>query len=341
MRKRQITPPPEPDSPCGAPRGVGVEIEFAGLSAEQAAKAVAKCYGGQFACEDTPFVCRVRETRWGTFRAELDTRFVHPQKDVADILEESALPLSPRDVEAVRDLDGQMRSVIGHVSAGFVPTEIVSPPIPWNALDALSPLLDILRALGAKGTDEGIAYGFGVHLNPEVVRGDVAGLLDILRAYVVLSGWLREQIGVNVTRRILPHVDPFPEAFVYKILDPDYAPNMETFIADYFADNPTRNRELDMLAAFKHFAPEALAEHTDDPRITARPTFHYRLPDTRLSDPNWDIVCEWNRWVIVERLAAQKENLHRLALRRRAEAEGPLARTLREIQQWFETLDAP
>ena len=32
-------------------------------------------------------------------------------------------------------------------------------------------------------------------------------------------------------------------------------------------------------------------------KINGRPTFHYRLPDARLSDPGWSIAPDWNRWV--------------------------------------------
>lgn len=337
----RVKQPPVPRNASGAIRGVGVEIEFAGLSPKQAAGAVIECYGGQAKPGDTQFVYTVTNTQWGDFRVELDAQVVHPEKDFGDIAEESAFPTSEENVETIRDLDTHMRELIGKVSAGLVPTEVVSPPIPWDDLDALSSLVTALRALGAKGTDEGFAYSFGVHLNPEAARLDANYLLSVLRAYVVLSDWLRERIDVNVTRRILPHVDPFPEDFAVRILQADYAPSLETLICDYFKANPTRNRELDMLPLFKYLAPETVAKHTDDTLIKARPTFHYRLPDTRLSDPSWGIVQEWNRWVAVERLAEDEKTLRRLADRHLAGAGGPVSKRLREVRQWLESLANP
>lgn len=340
-QSKRILPPPIARNASGAVRRVGVEIEFAGLSPERAARLVTERFGGNMASGDTEFVFTVAGTRWGDFRIELDTRFVHPEKDLGDVLEESPLPVTEEGVQASRALDSQVRRWFGKVSAGIVPTEIVLPPIPWNELDALTPLIEDLRAGGAKGTDEGLAYSFGVHLNPEVAKQEVAYLLAILRAYVLLSDWLRAQIQVNPTRKILPHIDPFPKGFVTLILTADYAPDLETLIHDYFAMNPTRNRELDMLPVFKQLAPNILAELTDDERIKARPTFHYRLPDASLSDADWGVVAEWNRWVVVERLAADEQNLRRLAENYLAHASIPVVERLEEVTQWLEGLTNP
>jgi len=335
---QDIRMPPDSQNTAGVIRRVGVEIEFAGLSSEQAAQLVVDCFGGVVGPGDTPFVFSVKDTKWGNFRIELDTRFVHPEKDFGDALEESVLPVNAENVRVVRDMDTQVREWVGKAAAGMVPTEIVSPPMPWNELGALGGLVETLRAHNAKGTDDSLIYSFGVHLNPEVAREDVDYLLAILRAYVLLSDWLREQIHIDPTRKVLPHIDPFPGDFAVKILAPDYAPDLEALIKDYFALNPTRNRELDMLPLFKHLAPVVLARLTDDERIKARPTFHYRLPNTSLSDPGWSVAQEWNRWVAVEFLAADEGNLRYLANRYLVEADGSIAERLKEVRLWLKKL---
>ena len=38
--------------------------------------------------------------------------------------------------------------------------------------------------------------------------------------------------------------------------------------------------------------------------LSARPAFHYRLPDCRLGDKSWRIANEWNRWWYVEMMAS-------------------------------------
>ena len=333
--------PPDTLNMSGAVRCVGVELEFAGLSSETAAKLVTECFGGVMKPGEMPLVFSVENSEWGDFRVELDTYFVHPEKDLGDALEESFLPLSEQNVQIVRDMDTHVRGWVGKALAGVVPTEIVCPPIPWNELGELARLVEALRAHGAKGTDDSLVYSFGVHLNPEVAHENVDYLLAILRAYILLSEWLRDQIHIDSTRNILPHINSFPQNYAVKILAANYVPDLEMLIKDYLAMNPTRNRELDMLPLFKYLAPETLEHLTDDERIKARPTFHYRLPNMCLSDPDWSIVQEWNRWVVVESLAADKDNLRRLADRYLAKANGPISEWLKEVYLWLENLANP
>jgi hypothetical protein len=37
--------------------------------------------------------------------------------------------------------------------------------------------------------------------------------------------------------------------------------------------------------------------------------FHYRLPQAQLSDPTWSIMPDWERWLSVERLAMNLDQL--------------------------------
>ena len=81
-------------------------------------------------------------------------------------------------------------------------------------------------------------------------------LLAMMRAYLLLANWLRVEIKVDITRQVLPHANPFPKEYARKVLDLRYQPDLDTFIDDYLADNPTRNRELDLLPLFAHLRPE-------------------------------------------------------------------------------------
>ena len=58
-----------------------------------------------------------------------------------------------------------------------------------------------------------------------------------------------------------------------------------------------------------HLDPARVRAALPNEKINPRPTFHYRLPDARVSDPGWSIAPDWNRWVCVERLAADREKL--------------------------------
>jgi hypothetical protein len=333
-----IKTPPLTRNTSGDIRRVGVEIEFSGLNPAHAAQLVSDILGGQVDGTKSAFKFHVKGTKWGKFTVELDTQYVHPDKDLGDLIEEADLPLNQEAVNLGREIDTFFRDVVGTVSSIAVPTEIVSPPIPWSELDQLTPLVEALRERGAKGTDDNFIYAFGVHLNPEIAADDTDYLLRHLRAYVLLSDWLRARVQVDATRRLLPHVDPFPREYIRTILAATYKPDLRQLISDYARMNPTRNRELDMFPLFKFLAPDELSQFTDDILIKARPTFHYRLPNTHLSDPGWDFVEEWNRWFVVEKLAADERALERLADRYLARPSNFLEQWMRDIGDWIDTL---
>ena len=277
-------PPPKDTNLAGDPRRIGVEIEFGGIDLDKAAALVRDVFGGEIAVP-SPHVRAVKDTAIGDFEVELDAQLVHPGDDADEI-------------------ERQAKKLIGDLSASFVPTEIVGPPAPLDALDDFDRLIRALRDAGAEGTQDGISYAFGMQLNPEIPSSETEDILAVLQAYVLLSPLLRRRIRVDPVRRLLPYVDPFPVSYARRILDPDYAPDIAGLIDDYIKDNPTRNRELDMLPLFAHLDEERVRAKLDDPLIKARPTYHYRLPNTSLADPDWDVSVEWNRWVSVERLAA-------------------------------------
>jgi hypothetical protein len=150
-------------------------------------------------------------------------------------------------------------------------------------------------------------------LNVEVPSRDEETLLRYLQSFLVLYDWLSDVIDVDVTRRIGPFVNPFPEDYRMKVLDPSYTPNLDTLIDDYLLANPTRNRPLDMLPVFATIDEQKVALAAKDfDKVKARPAFHYRLPNCLIDDPAWSIAIEWNRWCEVERLADDPERMREL-----------------------------
>lgn len=299
-----------------------MEIEFAGITVRDAAHLTRRHFGGTLR-EEGAHRLTLEDTDFGSFTIELDAQLVHAN-DSAD-----------KAPSIAKDIDARAREALGHAVSGLVPVEIVAPPIPWDQLAVLTPLFETLRRSGAQGTQASPLFGFGLHLNPEVAEQSAEYARRHLQAYVILADWLRDAISIDTTRRLLPHIDPFPKAYVQHILQPGYAPDLQTLIRDYVRHNPTRNRELDMTVLFRHLDEATLVSLLDDvDLIKPRPTFHYRLPNASLDDPTWNAVVEWNRWVQVEELAADEA-----LLARRAEAyvdylNQPLA------QRWLDTLNA-
>jgi len=310
VAEAEVLSPPRPTREDGESRRVGVEIECIALNVREGADLVRASFGGDIEERD-PYRFVLRGARHGDFTVELDTHYAHPSPRWTSVEVEAEWLKGL--VGLIRDLDASASELIGQMSEDFVPMEIVSPPMPWTALGELSPLYRSIRDAGATGTDEGVLYALGMHLNPEAASLDVDWVASVLKAYVLMSDWLRKTIDIDFTRRLLPYIDPFPKAYARKVLAPDYRPDMAMLIDDYLADNATRNRELDMLPIFAEIDEARVRRAVKDDRIKARPAFHYRLPDTRFNDAAVGPVAEWNRWVLVERLADNPDVLRDMA----------------------------
>lgn len=294
--------PPNQLNSDGKIRHVGVEIEFAGLPPRDTAFVVRDLFGGELNVV-SPHRLLVEKTCWGVFGIELDTQYAHPDQTLLDEHRDSDSEWQRHQQRRV-EFHQKARELIGDMVSGVVPTELVCPPVPWNELEDLDAIFQALRDQGAKGTDASLLYGFGLHLNIEVARSSVSYLLAMMRAYLLLAHWLRDEIKVDITREMLPHANPFPKEYALKVLDTHYAPDLDTFINDYLVYNTTRNRELDLLPLFAYLRPDHPHELLHTKLIKPRPTFHYRLPNAQLSQPCWGAVVEWNRWTEVEKLAA-------------------------------------
>lgn len=291
---------------AGAPeddrRTVGVEIEVADIPVREAAEAIAALFDGSEVVLDEGVgaeldsgerhllaECEV-ETELGVFRVERDS---HALKAA---LGHSA---SERDLEERIALD---------IVEPWVPTEIVSPPLPIEAIPRMDEIMAALRVRGAKGTRASPLYALGLHLNPELRDPSAERILAHLRAFFLLRDVLRDRIDVDLSRRASPYIERHGRRYVELVLDPDYAPDLDELVDDYLRLEPTRNRELDMLPLFAHLRPEKVAALGDE-RVNARPTFHYRLPNSDPEDSSWSVMREWRRWRLVEALANDGDEL--------------------------------
>lgn len=272
--------PPEKKTAAGDLRRVGVELEFSGLDVEAAAGIVQGVYGGEIH-QISDHRYEVDTPDFSVFTIELDTKYAHPNPTLAENFGSDSL---------LAEADRSISKTVGDISSGLVPTEIVTPPLPYNQLHTLTAVLDGLRDKSAKGTDSSVLAGFGLHLNPEAASTEAEHIVRMLKAYLICSPKLRDFIQVDATRRLLPHVDPFPEHYIQRVLDPSYGPEQANLIDDYLGDNPTRNRELDLLPLFKHVDENRIVAALNDDRIKARPAYDYRLPDMNLSNDDWSVV---------------------------------------------------
>jgi len=295
--------PPFTENYSGAPRQVGVEIEFATVSPHQAAECVQQIFGGDIATL-APHRVQVTDTSHGDFLVELDSQYIHRLETPLQ-----SPFLSAQFHEWLRWFQRSLGEIVGELAAAVIPCEIVCPPMRLNDLHLLDQTIEQLNRRGATGTRENPLYAFGAQLNPDIARKDADYITSVLKAYLLLSPWLREVIAVDMTRRVFAFADPFPRAYSRLVTDTQYWPDFTALIDDYLMHNPTRNRELDMLPLFAWLDEPRVRASISDARVKSRPTFHYRLPDANFGMADWTITREWNRWVEVERLAADADKL--------------------------------
>ncbi|RFF27185.1 MULTISPECIES: amidoligase family protein [unclassified Wenzhouxiangella] len=305
----RFQPPPRSSNTDGSTRRVGIEIEMAGLRPEQVAEAVTDSIGGSVEV-DSAFLTRIRGTEFGDFHVELDADLLK-SRQYQKLLAELGIDIGEGDERE------HIESLISRVAGLVVPLELVGPPVPWTELETLDGIRERLHRAGARGTQFSPLYAFGMQLNIEAASLRADYLLSIIRAFLLSYDELIEAERVDLSRRITPYVQPFPEEYLAHVLQPDYSPELEELIDDYLYLTPTRNRPLDLLPLFA-FLDEARVMNApvETHLIKARPAFHYRLPNCLIDQPDWSLATAWNRWVKVERLADDSERLERKRVQR-------------------------
>jgi hypothetical protein len=193
----------------------------------------------------------------------------------------------------------------------LVPVEIVCPPIEITRLDSLDPLVESLRAAGAVGTEESLFAAYGVHINTEIPALDAATMFRYLKSFALLQWWLVDRYEVDPARKLSPYIDLYPEAYLRQLASLQDA-DMDRIFEDYLAHNATRNRALDMLPMLAQVDEARVQQAVDDPRVKARPAFHYRLPDCHIEKPDWSLCSAWDSWLKVEELGDRAEWLEEL-----------------------------
>lgn len=269
---------------------MGFELEFSGLTLEQTSKALQSTLHGVIV-DSTEAQHTIAVDGLGEFFVEVDWEYL--KKEAEGTPKGGHLPLL-RDVASL-----------------VVPIEVVCPPIPMNEIHKLDPLIDALHAAGAKGTDDSIFAAFGLHINTALPDTSAATIDRYLKAFALLQWWLHKIHEVNLSRRVTPYVDLFPNKYLQVVLSRT-EPTLAELMDDYLQYNATRNRALDMLPLFALLDKARVEAAVDDDRIKSRPTFHYRLPNCLIGSAAWSLQSPWEIWLLVEHLANSPQALKSL-----------------------------
>jgi hypothetical protein len=297
--------PPKLNNRDGKERSAGFEFEFTGVEMADAADMIVDLYGGEVE-QISGYEFKVHCTEFGSFSLELDASLFLNKKY------EGVLKSVGIDVEKLKN-KAKLEDTLRDMASTIVPFEIITPPIQISKLEALNKLVDKLREWKAKGTGSSFFYAFGLHINPEVPELSAESLTRHLKAYVMLDAWIRQDAEIDISRKLTPYINEYEMGYIRYILREEYQPDLETLITDYFLYANSRNRPLDMLPVFMFMDEEFTQNLLKKELTSARPTFHYRLPNCSIEDENWSLAEEWNRWRLVECLANDEKMLNQYA----------------------------
>jgi len=302
----------------GTERLVGFELEFSGLSLAQTVEIVQSSLDGNLG-NKTAAEQIIHVKSLGDFNIEIDWDFL---KRTAEENENHGE-------------DSQWLEQLSKAASMLVPVEVVSPPISITHLDALDQMVSALREAGAMGTEESLIAAYGVHINADIPKLDAETLFAYLRSFALLQWWLVEAHQVNTARKISPYIDLYPENYV-KLLLSQSPPDMDNIFSDYLKFNASRNRALDLLPLLAEIDENRVFDKVDDPKIKARPAFHYRLPNCSIEHKNWSLAHSWNTWWIIDELASRPDYLKELSAAF-LDTEQPIIGVIRKT--WVNYLD--
>ncbi|WP_299761707.1 amidoligase family protein [uncultured Pontibacter sp.] len=295
----------------GQVRTVGFELEYSYLSIAASAEIVQQLYGGEVQVENK-FKQKVVGTSLGDFTLEFDLTLL-TEKRYKKVFKALNIKIDTINI-GENTLQDEVEDTLGNLIGKVFPNEIACPPIPCTKLHQIEKLREALFQNNAEGTHSFPTNAFGTHINIEVPNTATATLVAYLKAFLLLYPWLLQVGETDLARKLSPFIDPFPPAYADLVLASDYKPSLEQFIRDYHKYNPNRNRPLDFYPLFAELNQELLAEFENLGKVKARDTFHYRLPNSSLSQPGWTLAAEWNNWIAVEELANNPQKLSELSL---------------------------
>jgi len=312
--------PPQPCKENGDPRRVGFELEFSGIDLIQTVDTVERVLNAHIS-HKTEAEVELTSTEFGKFNIEIDWAYLKSK---------AAKESGPNEDRTWVDL-------LSRVAPLLVPIEVVCPPIAVTRLNELLPMVDALREAGAVGTEESFISAYGVHVNVELPDLTANTLGTYIRAYALLQWWIVDTHKIDIARRISPYIDLYSKAYLRQVLSHPNA-DMDQIFDDYLEHNPSRNRGLDLLPLLATIDEKRVRSVVDDPRIKARPAFHYRLPDCRIEHSDWSLLVPYNSWLVVEKLANMPEAITELSAEFLSiERQRPLLDISRT--EWVETID--
>ncbi len=302
-------------------RKVGVEVEYSNLSLDESAEIIKELLGG--AIQDLgKYKKKVVDTKFGDFNLELDAELLQKMDEKNFLSKLNIFNKKTND-----DIEDLLQSS----ATSLIPYEFASAPMNFKDLQSLEKLVYAMRIHGALGTTESVQYAFGVHFNIEPKSLETGVIISYFKSFLLLQKWIEKQSEIDLARKITPFINDYPKPYLKLLFNSQYRPIQEEFIHDYIKHNPTRNRALDMLPLLSFLDEERVKTALPDEKINTRPTFHYRLPNSKIDLFRWNLKQEFKIWLIIELLVDNPEILHLMS----KEYEEHLNHLLPNSDEWI------
>jgi hypothetical protein len=302
--------PPVIHNEKGEIRKVGFELEFANVDIEQSIQIIQNLYGGEIH-QKHRFNKDVKNTSLGDFSVMIDIRLLN-EKSYQKLLEKFNVNL--KDISfGENTLEFEVESRMESIIKKVIPYEITSPPVPFTEIYQLDKLRQALFEHHATGTKSSLTNAFATHINIEIPAYDVETVLRYMRAFFLMYPYIFDKSEIDLARRVSTFIAPFSSKYIALVVTPSYKPVLDTLIEDYHLYNPDRNRPLDMYPLFAFLRKDKVDTYSDIGKVNARPTFHYRLPNSLINQESWSLATEWNAWVLIEELAHNEKKLKEMS----------------------------
>ena len=290
-------------------RKVGIELEFSKVDLHLLVHIIKSSFGGEHKIINQ-YYHEINGTEIGDFSVKVDSRLL-TQKTYKKAFDKAGISFN--ELNEKIHLEEAIDRVIETVGSFIIPYEINFPPVSIYDLHNIEIIREKLYKNDLKGTSSHIKNAFATHINAEAPDFTIHSILNYLRAFILYYPWLIKTSDIDITRKLTPYINPFPQEYNLMVLDKDYNPSMDQMMKDYHRYSPDRNRPLDLYPLFVYINENSLDYFEDIANVKARPTYHYRLPNSEVDKPLWSIALEWNKWVKIEDLAAEEDQINYLS----------------------------
>lgn len=305
-----FTLPPILHNEKGEERTAGFELEFANINIEESIRIIQELYGGEVQKKHR-FHQKVVNSSLGDFTIEIDIRLLN-EKTYQKPLNKFNINLQDYPM-GDQHLEFEVENALEGLAKSFIPYEIITPPVRFSQLEQLEKLRLSLHRNKAEDTKSFLTNAFATHINIEVPSSSVESMLSYVRAFLLLYPWIFKESNIDFARRVSTFIAPFPSKYAEIVIEPSYQPDLDKFIEDYHIYNPDRNRPLDMYPLFAQVRKEKIESYQNLGNVKSRPTYHYRLPNSLISQSEWSLAKEWNYWAQIEELANDEEKLGKMS----------------------------